>query len=853
MSETNNSEEKSASASGRKPLTLKRKVDAGTVRQNFSHGRSKTVVVEKKRRKTITPKDAANAKAADADAKKTEKPVSKAPEEVKPETAVETESAERSGIVLRTLTEEEKAARTRALEEAKVADAETRKRMEEEANRRARQDTELLNRREQVEREFEDDIRRAEEAEHRRVAEAEAEKALEAERLAAAGDASPREKAKEKADDGGRRQRKTEAEKPISGRKGERKRREGKLTIANALHEDEDRVRSLASVRRARERERRAAQARVGAQSKIFREVVIPEIITIEELANRMAERVPTVIRKLIDSGQMPEEGDDLDADTAQLVAEEFGHVVKRVAAADVEAGLKGDVDPAESLAPRAPVVTVMGHVDHGKTSLLDALRATDVVAGEAGGITQHIGAYQVTIPSGKKITFIDTPGHSAFTAMRARGAKVTDIVVLVVAADDGVMPQTIEAINHAKAAEVPLIVAVNKIDKADADPDRVRQELLQHEIVTEKLGGEVLEIDVSATEKTNLDKLEEAILLQAELLELKANPDRLADGIVIESRLDKGRGPLATTLVRRGTLKVGDIIVAGEQWGRIRALINDKGENVKEAGPTIPVEVLGLGGTPEPGDDFVVVETEGRAREVTEYRHHDAKNRRADGAGRTSLEQMMSKLKEADINEFPIVLKSDVQGSAEAITGALNKLGNEEVAAGIVHSAVGGITESDIVLAAASKAVVIGFNVRANKQAREQATRDGVEIRYYSIIYDVIDDIKAAMEGMLAPGQREHFLGNAEILETFNISKIGRIAGCRVTDGKVRRGAKVRLLRDDVVIHEGALSTLKRFKDEVKEVDSGQECGMAFENYQDLQAGDTIECFEVEEVIRTL
>ncbi len=840
MSETGNSEEKPLSASGRKSLTLKRKVDAGTVRQNFSHGRSKTVVVEKKRRKTIVPAEGgARTRAAPEKAGKAEAPASEKEETSPPQEAGEV--AKPTGVVLRTLTKEEKAARAKALEDAKVVDEETRRRMEEETNRRARQDAELKQRRQKAATETEEEKPKAE-------------KTSEAQPIDTPPDTGPKKapdtplrkkKPKHKSERAGE-------DKPVAGRKGERRRREGKLTIAKAL-QDEARVRSLTSLRHSREKERRAAQARVGEQSKVYREVVIPEVITVEELANRMTERVPQVIRKLMENGQMLTKNDVLDADTAQLIAEEFGHEVKRVAESDVEAGLAGDEDTEESLQLRAPVVTVMGHVDHGKTSLLDALRKTDVVGGESGGITQHIGAYQVTAPSGKTITFIDTPGHAAFTAMRARGAEVTDIVVLVVAADDGVMPQTVEAINHAKAAEVPLIVAVNKIDKADADPDRIRQELLQHEIVTEKLGGEILEIDVSATEKTNLDKLEEAILLQAELLELTANPDRLAEGVVIESKLDKGRGPLATALVRRGTLKVGDIIVAGEQWGKIRTLIDCHGESVDEAGPTVPVEVLGLDGSPDPGDEFVVVETGVRAREVTDFRQRNTKRRRVLGAGRGSLEQMMSQLKEADVKELPIVLKCDVQGSAEAIAAALEKLGNEEVAARIVHAAVGGITESDIVLAVASKAVVIGFNVRANKQAREHAVRDGIQVRYYSIIYDVIDDIKSAMEGMLVPAHREHFLGNAEILEVFNISKVGRIAGCRITEGKVKRGSKVRLVRDDVVIHEGALSTLKRFKDEVREVDAGQECGMAFENCQDLKAGDAIECFDTEEVARSL
>jgi translation initiation factor IF-2 len=551
--------------------------------------------------------------------------------------------------------------------------------------------------------------------------------------------------------------------------------------------------------------------------------------------------------------GAMHKINDVVDGDTAELIVQEFGHTAKRVSEADVETGFIGEEDDAGSLEPRAPVVTIMGHVDHGKTSLLDAIREANVVSGEAGGITQHIGAYQVTTPNGDKVTFIDTPGHEAFTAMRARGAKVTDIVVLVVAADDGVMPQTVEAINHAKAAEVPMIVAINKIDKPQADPNRVRTELLQHEVVVESMSGETLEVPVSALQKTNLDKLLEAIHLQAELLDLKANPNRSADGIVVEAKLERGRGPVGTVLVQRGTLHVGDIVVAGTAWGRVRALIDDRGQNTTEGGPSVPVEILGFDSAPDAGDQFAVVENEARAREITDYRMR--KRREALGSAGTArtLEQMMQQLQVAGHKEFPLVVKGDVQGSVEAIAGALKKLGTEEVEARIVHSGVGGITESDVSLANASKAVVVGFNVRANAQAKSSADRDGVEIRYYNIIYDLVDDVKAAMSGLLAPTIREIFLGKAEILEVFNISNVGKVAGCRVAEGKVERGAKVRLIRDDVVIHEGTLSTLKRFKDEVKEVPAGQECGMAFANYQDIRAGDFIECFNVETVQRSL
>jgi translation initiation factor IF-2 len=551
-------------------------------------------------------------------------------------------------------------------------------------------------------------------------------------------------------------------------------------------------------------------------------------------------------------NGMMATVNDTIDADTAELVAAEYGHTVKRVAESDVLEGLKGGEDDESALRPRPPVVTVMGHVDHGKTSLLDALRKTDVVSGEAGGITQHIGAYQIQLGSGQKITFLDTPGHAAFTAMRARGARVTDIVVLVVAADDGVMPQTVEAIAHAKAAHVPLIVAINKIDKGDANPNRVKTELLQHEIQVEDMGGDTQAVEVSATKGIGLEKLEEAILLQAEILDLKANPERPAEGAVIEAKLDRGRGPVATVLIERGTLKIGDIVVAGSEWGRVRMLQNDRGESVQSAGPSTPVEVLGLSGAPEAGDEFVVVDSDARAREVTEYRARKRREARQATSSRQTLDQLLKSRESGEKRMLPLVLKADVQGSAEAIQGALLKLSTDEVGVQVLQSGVGGITESDIILAHASGGVVIGFNVRADKLARERAKRDGVEIRYYNIIYNVVDDVKAALSGMLAPELREKFLGNAEVLEVFTISKVGKVAGCRVTEGVVRRGAKVRLIRDNVVIHEGELSTLKRFKDEVREVQTGQEC-MAFANYQDMQKGDVIEAFEVETVQRAL
>ncbi len=625
----------------------------------------------------------------------------------------------------------------------------------------------------------------------------------------------------------------------------------GRLTVASATTEsDRDRGPSLAAMKRRRDKKMGRNQQDA---PKLSREVIIPEVITVGELANRMAERSVTVIKMLMQQGEMAKITDVIDADTAELIATELGHTVKRVSDADVEEGLFdiASDDKAEDLTDRAPVVTIMGHVDHGKTSLLDAIREANVVSGEAGGITQHIGAYQVE-KNGSKITFLDTPGHEAFTAMRARGAQATDIAVLVVAADDGVMPQTIESIKHAKAAGVPIIVAINKMDKPDANPTRVRTELLQHEVFVESMGGEVLDVEVSAKTRAGLDKLLETILLQAEVLELKVARDGRAEGLVIEAKLDRGRGAVATVLVQRGTLRVGDILVAGTEFARVRALINDKGEQVKEAGPSVPVEVLGFGGVPSAGDRFSVVETEARAREVTEYRQRAIREKTA-GGGATSLEQMMNQLKASGISKFPLIIKGDVQGSVEAIVASLNKLSTDEVSAQILFSGVGGITESDVTLASASNAIIIGFNVRANKQAQDLATRDGIEIRYYNIIYDLVDDVKSAMSGLLAPERRETFIGYAKILEVFNISKVGKVAGCQVTEGIVERGAGVRLLRDDVVIHEGKLKTLKRFKDEVKEVQVGQECGMAFENYEDIRAGDVIECFRVETVQRTL
>jgi translation initiation factor IF-2 len=885
--ETDNSGDKTLTAAPTKTLHLKQRPteQGGMVRQSFSHGRSKVVVVEKVKRRApghVETKPAQQAAAPSAPAPTTPAPTPPpAPSRSEPR---QQQPKRGAGMVLRALTDEEREARARALVDARSREEEDRRRAEVEAKARAeREERERAERAAAEARKREEEERLAREAETKRRSEEEARR-----RLAGGGApeapppsaqrpvSSPRPSASAPARPTGDQPRPAatatqDAEKrvvrrpagviavkapppprPTPTRGGAQKDR-GRLTVATATSEEEERTRSVAAFRRRTQRLKSFGQAE--QKEKITREVILPETITIQELANRMSERGVDVIRLLMRQGDMHKITDVIDADTAQLVAEEMGHTVKRVAESDVEEGLFDTPDAETDLQHRPPVVTIMGHVDHGKTSLLDAIRHANVVSGEAGGITQHIGAYQVKAPSGAPITFIDTPGHAAFTAMRARGAKVTDIVILVVAADDGVMPQTIEAIHHAKAASVPLIVAINKIDKPDAKPERVRTELLQHEVQVETFGGDTLEIEVSAKQQINLDKLLDAISLQAEVLDLKANANRPAEGTVIEARLDKGRGPVATMLVQRGTLHVGDIIVAGSQWGRVRALLDDKGAVQQDAGPSFPVEILGFSGTPEAGDRVAVVETEARAREITEYRERQKRDKLAarGGSARSSLTDMMSQLKTAGRKEFPLVIKGDVQGSVEAIVAALEKLNTDEVAARIVHAGVGGISESDIALSEASHAAVIGFNVRAHKEARELAERSGIEIRYYNIIYNLVDDVKAAMSGLLAPTLRETMLGNAQILEVFDITKVGKVAGCRVTDGSVERGANVRLIRDNVVVHEGKLSTLKRFKDEVKEVQAGQECGMAFENYQDMRAGDVIECYRVEEIKRTL
>ena len=851
MSETKTPGDKKLSVS---KLTLKPRTEKGVVRQSFSHGRSKQVVVEKVKRRAIGGPAEPKAEQTLAETAKKPAPSTKGA----PAAVPAAEAPKPSGVVLRTLTEEERAARAHALADSRLREAEERKIAEEEARRRAGREVVEKSEREAAE------ARKREEEERRKHDEETKRKAGEVAKKRFGDDTiskkmpSGRGRVLELDDEEVPRSRRAgggarPAAAPRAAPRAADEKRRGRLTVITALTADDVRERSVASFRRRTQRLKGLATAE--PKEKLVREVTIPEAITIQELANRMSERAVDVIGLLMKQGQMATINDVIDADTAQLIAEEMGHTVRRVSEADVEEGLFDTADEPGQALPRAPVVTVMGHVDHGKTSLLDAIRSSNVVAGEAGGITQHIGAYQVTASSGAKITFIDTPGHAAFTAMRARGAKVTDIVVLVVAADDGVMPQTVEAIHHAKAAKVPIIVAINKIDKPDAKPERVRTDLLQHEIQVESMGGDVVDVEVSATKKQNIDKLLEMIGLQAEILDLKVNPDRSAEGTVIEAKLDRGRGPVATVLVQRGTLHVGDLVVAGAEWGRVRALVSDTGDPIETAGPSTPVEVLGFSGTPDAGDRLAVVENEARAREVTEYRARQKREKvaaRATGM-RGSLEQMMAQANASGRKEFPLVVKADVQGSVEAIVGALEKLATDEVAARVLHAGVGGISESDVTLAEASGVPIIAFNVRANKEAREAAELAGIEIRYYNIIYDLVDDVKRAMSGLLAPMLRESMLGNAQILEIFNISKIGKIAGCKVTDGSVERGANVRLIRDNVVIHEGKLSQLKRFKDDVREVGAGMECGMGFENYQDMRQGDVIECYRVETIQRSL
>ncbi|GAB5438653.1 translation initiation factor IF-2 [Falsiruegeria mediterranea] len=817
---------------GKKTLGL-RGSRPGNVKQSFSHGRTKNVVVETKRKRVVVPKPGAGKPGGSAPAGDPSR---------RPAGITDAEMARRLKAV--------QAAKAREVEETAKRAAEEKAREEERARRRAEaeaKEREEQERAEKARQKAEEEERKRKEAEEaaKRAAEAPAPKADAPSRPAPnkpAPAATPRKSDRE------REQRNTRGKGRDDGR------RSGKLTLGQATGGENNRQRSMASMKRKQERARQKAMGGSVEREKVIRDVQLPEAIVVSELANRMAERVADVVKSLMNMGMMVTQNQTIDADTAELIIEEFGHKVTRVSDSDVEDVIKEVEDKDEDLESRPPVITIMGHVDHGKTSILDAIRNARVVAGEAGGITQHIGAYQVKTESGAVLSFLDTPGHAAFTSMRSRGAQVTDIVVLVVAADDSVMPQTIEAINHAKAAEVPMIVAINKCDKPAADPNKVRAELLQHEVIVEAMSGEVQDVEVSAHTGQGLDELLEAIALQAEILELKANPGRAAQGAVIEAQLDVGRGPVATVLVQNGTLRQGDIFVVGEQYGKVRALINDKGERVKEAGPSVPVEVLGLNGTPEAGDVLNVTETEAQAREIAEYREQAAKDKRAAAGAATTLEQLMQKAKEDEsVSELPILVKADVQGSAEAIVQAMEKIGNNEVRVRVLHSGVGAITETDIGLAEASGAPVMGFNVRANASARNTANQKGVEIRYYSVIYDLVDDVKAAASGLLSAEIRENFIGYAEIREVFKVTGVGKVAGCLVTEGVARRSAGVRLLRDNVVIHEGTLKTLKRFKDEVPEVQSGQECGMAFENYDDIRAGDVIEIFEREEVTRTL
>ena len=950
-------------------LSISKGAEAGRVRQSFSHGRSKTVVVETKKKRVVTPKTGAGVKrptvkpAAPKPAPKPE-PVAEAAKPKKAAAAKPKAPKGGKSAVLQSLSDEEYARRMKALNAAKAADtaraeaaaAEAKRAEAEEKARIAAEaaKAEAAEAAAKAIKEEQDEAKKAElakaaeeeaakvaaaaqkaveiEAEKARKAEEAAKKAEEtaAKDAAAAGEGrkeaeekeervAERKAARKREDDGvktgdavdisalttalpgpkiisrappkpkeepkpaaaaaadpasaqpraerGRPNFTTPDARPGQTRGADKKkddsarpkqadnqRRSGRLTIAQATSGDEGgRRRSMAAMKRRQDREKRKANANAGPVAKVYRDVRIPDTITVQELSNRMTERAGEVIKFLMKQDMMVTINQPIDADTATLIVEEFGHTPVRVSDTELEDNLVVADDPNEPKKPRAPIVTIMGHVDHGKTSLLDKLRKANVVAGEAGGITQHIGAYQVKTDAGV-VTFLDTPGHAAFTAMRARGAGVTDIVILVVAADDQVMPQTIEAIAHAKAAGVPMIVAINKIDLPAADVNKVRTDLLQHDVQVESMGGEVLDVEVSAMTGEGLDKLLEAIVLQAELQDLQANPDRPGEGIVVEAQLDVGRGAVATVLVNRGTLKVGDIFVVGEQWGKVRALIDDHGDRTKSAGPSVPVEVLGLNGTPEAGDTLVVVENEKKAVEVAEFRQNAAKEKQAArGAGR-SLDELLAQAKlDGDMAELPVVVKSDVQGSSEAIVQALEKVGNEDVRVRILHAGVGAITESDITLAEASGAPIIGFNVRANAAARQGANQKGIELRYYSVIYDLVDDVKKAASGLLSPEIKETFIGYAEILEVFKITGVGNIAGCRITEGVARRSAGVRLLRDNVVVHEGRLKTLKRFKDEVKEVQSGQECGMAFERYEDMRQGDVIEIYETQEVERTL
>ena len=807
----------------------------GQVRQSFSHGRSKSVVVETKRKRVVVPKH--NTGTSQTNNSQTTTTPSKTP----------------GGLSSSELDRRKKAlaaARQREALDKDKRDAEEKSREQEREEKRAVLETKEKEDAERKEKERE----KAEEEKRAVAAVVEATKIAEDLPIIQASEDTTRSaaKASRKVPD---REEPRKQQSPRTPKGGDNdRRRSGKLTLTQALNDEGGRQRSMAAIRRKQEREKRKMLDSNQEREKVVRDVQVPETIVVQELANRMAERVSDVVKSLMTNGMMVTQNQSIDADTAELIIQEFGHKIVRVSDADVEDVIDAIKDDPKSLKPRAPVITVMGHVDHGKTSLLDVIRKANVVSGEAGGITQHIGAYQVKTDDGKLLSFLDTPGHAAFTSMRSRGAHVTDIVILVVAADDSVMPQTIEAINHSKAANVPMIVAINKCDKQSADPDKVRTELLQHEVIVEKMSGDVLDVEVSAETGEGIDTLLEYISLQSELLELKANPNRAAEGAVIEAKLDVGRGPIATVLVQKGTLNQGDIFVVGEQWGRVRALINDQNDRVKHAGPSVPVEVLGLNGTPEAGDVLNVVSTEAQAREIADYRAQVLKDKKAAVGSGTSLEQLLANAKaNENLRELPILVKSDVQGSAEAIVQAMEKIGNEEVRVRVLHSGVGAITESDVTLAEASKAPIMGFNVRANAPARQSANQKGVELRYYSVIYDLVDDIKSAASGLLSSEVRENFIGYAKILEVFKVTGVGKVAGCQITEGLARRSSGVRLLRDDVVIHEGTLKTLKRFKDEVNEVNLGQECGMAFENYEDIRKDDVIEIFERQEIERNL
>ena len=816
----------------KKPLGLRNSSGPGHVKQSFSHGRSKSVVVEKKRKRVIVPGKGG------ADASGGPRPAGVSDIEL---------DRRKKALMAAAAQENDRKAREEAETKSREAERAERRKVRDE---KERVEEERVEKARQI---LEDKKKPAETLSPKKV---KAEKPIPEDDPAASQAAALKAEAGDriapKRDDAPRKENKPQ---PRNQKGGDDRRRSGKLTINQALGGGGNRQRSLASIKRKQDRERRKMAAEnMGEREKVVRDVQVPEAITVQELANRMAEKTAAVVKALMTNGIMATQNQTIDADTAELIIEEFGHKIVRVSDADVEDAIKLAEDNVEDLKPRAPVVTIMGHVDHGKTSVLDALRKTNVASGEAGGITQHIGAYQITTENGTLLSFLDTPGHAAFTSMRARGAQVTDIVVLVVAANDGVMPQTIEAIAHAKAANVPLIIAINKMDHEAADPMRVRTDLLQHSVVVEAMSGEVQDVEISALKRTGLDELLEAISLQSELLELKANPDRAAHGAVIEAKLDTGRGPVATVLVKNGTLRKGDIFVVGEQWGKVRALINDQGKTVTEAKPSVPVEVLGLNGTPAAGDVLNVVTSEAEAREIADYRLQAAKDKKATAGSATTLDQLMAKVKaDQSVSVLPIVVKADVQGSTEAIVQAMEKIGNEEVRVSVLHSGVGAITESDVTLAEASGAPIIGFNVRANAPARASANQKGVELRYYSIIYDLVDDIKAAASGLLSAEVRETFIGYAKIKEVFKITGVGKIGGCEVTEGLARRAAGVRLLRDDGVIHEGKLKTLKRFKDEVKDVHMGQECGMAFENYEDIRVGDVIEIFETEEIERKL